>query len=173
MQIGKIRMAEKTSQMVSRKRQRSVGRPSPHRRLMFRVAQQLTQDNIDEILFLSDDCLYTIPHMDIEKINSGVGLMRCLERSGKLAPGKYSHLLCCLQDIGRLDLAALITHQNIENAIPHSLSNGRTNYPEGIKFQGLLVKQQTQKVTLMTSNGGTAVDNNFFKQETKLLSITM
>ena len=35
--------------------------------------------------------------------------MRSLERHNRVAPGKYSYLLACLKEIGRIDLVKSLT----------------------------------------------------------------
>lgn len=73
--------------------------PSNHRKLMLRIAKSLSRQNVDEILYLSEDCIKTT-----SRVPSGVDLMRGLERNGMLGPGNYTFLLSCLREIGRIDL---------------------------------------------------------------------
>ena len=81
--------------------------PSSHRQVLLRVAQRLSKDDVDQIVFLLEDG--SVPRCEVEQISSGVGLMRSLEQHGKVAPGRYFYLLSCLRDIGRYDLASLVT----------------------------------------------------------------
>ena len=81
--------------------------PSLYRRLLLTVAQRLSKDDVDQIVFLLEDG--SVPRSEVEQISSGVGLMRSLEQHGKVAPGRYFYLLSCLRDIGRYDLASLVT----------------------------------------------------------------
>lgn len=73
--------------------------PSIHRKRMLRIAKSLSRQNVDEILYLSEDCIKTT-----SRVPSGVDLMRGLERNGMLGPGNYTFLLSCLREIGRIDL---------------------------------------------------------------------
>ena len=81
-------------------------KPSSHRCKILRVSQLLSREEIDQIIYLSEDF---IPQSEVMQVASGVDLMRSLERHGRLAPGRYDYLLACLKEIGRLDLATSLT----------------------------------------------------------------
>ena len=76
-----------------------MSEPSDHRKLMLRIAKLLSREDVDDILYLSEDCTQTAG-----SVSSGVDLMRSLERDGKLGPGNYTYLRSCLREIGRIDL---------------------------------------------------------------------
>ena len=81
-------------------------KPSSHRCKILTVSRLLSREDVDDILYLSEDF---IPQSEVGQISSGVDLMRSLERHGRLAPGRYDYLLACLKEIGRLDLATNLT----------------------------------------------------------------
>ena len=122
-------------------------KPSPHRCIILRVSQLLSRSDVDEILYLSEDF---IPQSEVEQISSGVDLMRCLERYGRLAPGKYNYLLACLKEVNRLDLAKNLTeflYSYLLESLPpgfrlygqayatklHILMNKKTRYIESMR----------------------------------------
>ena len=76
-----------------------MSEPSDHRKILLRLAKLLSREDVDDILYLSEDCTQTAG-----SVCSGVDLMRSLERDGKLGPGNYTYLLSCLREIGRIDL---------------------------------------------------------------------
>ena len=84
----------------------AFSKPSPHRCKILTVSWLLSKEDVDEILYLSEDF---IPQSEVKQISSGLDLMRSLERHKRLAPGKYSYLLACLKEIGRIDLARTLT----------------------------------------------------------------
>ena len=76
---------------------------SPYRKQLLKIAKMLSREDVDELLFLSEDF---IPQSEQEQIrSSGVNLMRCLIRRGRLEPGNCYYLYFCLNEIGRVDLA--------------------------------------------------------------------
>ena len=87
--------------------------PSDHRKLMLRIAKLLSREDVDDILYLSEDCTQTAG-----SVSCSVDLMRSLERGGKLGPGNYTYLLSCLREIGRIDL---------ERSLKKSLGMGDDN----------------------------------------------
>jgi len=122
-------------------------KPSPHRCMILRVSQLLSKSDVDEILYLSEDF---IPQSEVEQISSGVDLFRCLERYGRLAPGKYDYLLACLKEVNRLDLAKNLTeflYRYLLESLPpgfrlygqayatklHSLMNKKSRYVESMR----------------------------------------
>ena len=84
----------------------AFSKPSPHRCKILAVSRLLSKEDVDEILYLSEDF---IPQSEVKQIFSGLDLMRSLEHHKRLAPGKYSYLLACLKEIGRIDLARTLT----------------------------------------------------------------
>ena len=70
------------------------------------MSQLVSKEDVDEILYLSEDF---IPQSEVKQISSGLDLMRSLEYHKRLAPGKYSYLLACLKEIGRIDLGKTLT----------------------------------------------------------------
>ena len=81
-------------------------KPFPHRCKILTVSRLLSKEDVNEILYLSEDF---IPQSEVKQISSGLDLMRSLERHKRLAPGKYNYLLACLKEIGRIDLARTLT----------------------------------------------------------------
>ena len=77
--------------------------PSEHRQLMLKIARQLTKQDVDEIVYLSGDCIPTIG-----SVPSHMDLIRGLEQQGLLRQGHYAYLLSCLRAVGRIDLEATI-----------------------------------------------------------------
>ena len=88
-----------------------VSQPSPYRRLLLKTAMMLSRENIDGILFLSEDIL---TQSEVTQISSGVDLMRCLEQHGKLSPWNLSYLFYCLKEVGREDLASSLTEFHLQ-----------------------------------------------------------
>ena len=84
----------------------AFSKPSPHRCKILTVSRLLSREDVNEILYLSEDF---IPQPEVKQISSGLDLMRSLERHKRLAPGKYSYLLACFKEIGRIDLAKTLT----------------------------------------------------------------
>ena len=102
---------------------------------------------MDEILYLSEDFIL---QSEVKQISSGLDLMRSLECHKRLAPGKYSYLLACLKEIGRIDLAKTLTefiYSCLLESMPssfrapsqmyaaklHILMNKRSKYVEGMR----------------------------------------
>ena len=77
-------------------------KPSPHRRCLLKLSKALELQDINELLYLSEEF---IPQTEVGAIKSGVDLMRSLEKHGRLGPGNYGYLASCLTEIGRIDLA--------------------------------------------------------------------
>lgn len=75
--------------------------PTTHRRCILRLSKSLERQDINELLYLSEEF---IPQTEVGSIETGVDLMRCLERHGRLGPGNYTYLASCLEEIGRIDL---------------------------------------------------------------------
>jgi len=79
----------------------AFSKPSAHRCMILKLSRLLSREDVNELLFLSEDF---IPQSEVEQIFSGVDLMRSLEQHGRLSPAKYDYLLACLKEVGRLDL---------------------------------------------------------------------
>ena len=125
----------------------AFSKPSPHRCKILTVSRLLSKEDVDEILYLSEDF---IPQSEVKQISSGLDLMRSLESHKRLAPGKYSYLLSCLKEIGRIDLARTLTefiYSCLLESIPSSfrapsqmytaklriLMNKQSRYVEGMR----------------------------------------
>ena len=79
-----------------------LSQPSPYRKQLLKIAKMLSREDVDELLFLSEDF---VPQSEREQISSGVDFMRCLIRHGRVEPGNCYYLYFCLNEIGRVDLA--------------------------------------------------------------------
>ena len=132
--------------------------PSSYRRVLLTVAQRLSKDDVDQIVFLLEDG--SVPQSEVEQISSGVGLMRSLEQHGKVAPGRYFYLLSCLRDIGRYDLASLVT-QSEPAASYLPLCFQMPTQLLHLKFQTL---QRKQECYLQSKTKLTAASNSKFWQ---------
>ena len=77
-------------------------KPSLHRRCLLQLSKSLERQDINELLYLSEDF---IPQTEAAGIVCGVDLMRSLEKHCRLGPGQYDYLASCLLEIGRIDLA--------------------------------------------------------------------
>ena len=125
----------------------AFSKPSPYRCKILRVSRLLSKEDVDEIIFLSEDF---IPQSEVNQISSGLDLMRSLERHDRLAPGKYNYLLACLKEIGRIDLAKSLTefiYSCLLESMPasfgapsqmyaaklHILMNKQSRYVEGMR----------------------------------------
>lgn len=78
----------------------------PHRCKILSVSRLLSKEDVNEIVYLSEDF---IPQSEVKQISSGLDLMRSLERHNRVAPRKYNYLLACLKEIGRIDLVKSLT----------------------------------------------------------------
>ena len=125
----------------------AFSKPSPYRCKILTVSRLLSKEDVDEILYLSEDF---IPQSEVGQISSGLDLMRSLERHNRVAPGKYSYLLACLKEIGRIDLAKSLTefiYSCLLESMPstfrapcqmyaaklHILVNKQSRYVEGMR----------------------------------------
>ena len=117
----------------------AFSKPSPHRCKILTVSQLLSKEDVDEILYLSEDF---IPQSEVGQISSGLDLMRSLERHNRLAPRKYSYLLACLKEISRIDLVKSLT-EFIYSCLLESMpaSFGAPNQMYAAKLQILMNKQ--------------------------------
>lgn len=80
--------------------------PPHHRKLTLKIAKLLSKEDVDEMLYLSEDFLLENERVGI---TNGIELMRSLERHKRLGPGNASYLLSCLKEIGREDLASILS----------------------------------------------------------------
>ena len=125
----------------------AFSKPSSHRCKILTVSRLLSKEDVDEILYLSEDF---IPQSEVKQISTGLDLMRSLEHHKRLAPGKYSYLLACLKEIGRIDLTRTLTefiYSCLLELIPssfrapsqmyaaklHILMNKQSKYVEGMR----------------------------------------
>lgn len=76
-----------------------------HRMALLKLAQQLSQTDIEELVFI---CEGVLPESTTEGIKTAISLFRELEHRAYLAPNDYSFLKECLASIGRLDLASML-----------------------------------------------------------------
>ena len=96
----------------------AFSKPSPHRCTILKLSRLLSREDVNEILFLSEDF---IPRSEVRQISSGIDLMRSLEQHGRLSPGKYNYLLACLKEVGRHDLVISLTefvYSNLLESLP-------------------------------------------------------
>ena len=98
----------------------AFSKPSPHRCKILTVSRLLSKEDVDEILYLSEDF---IAQSEVKQISSGLDLMRSLEHHKRLASGKYKYLLACLKEIGRIDLASNSNIHTTVNAHSNSCAN--------------------------------------------------
>ena len=73
--------------------------------LLTKVAQQLTKDDLEKLVF---SCGNIIPPSSAEKITSGIDLFRELKQRGHLGPANYDYLSEQLIVVGRQDLASML-----------------------------------------------------------------
>ena len=134
---------------------------SPHRCKILTVSRLLSKEDVDEILYLSEDF---IPQSEVKQISSGLDLMRSLEHHKRLAPGKYSYLLACLKEIGRIDLAKTLTeliYSCLLESIPSSFRAPSQMY--AAKLQ-ILMKKQSRYVEGMRNLQAAAGNLHFWEE---------
>ena len=102
-------------------------KPSQHRRSLLQLSKSLEQQDINELLFLSEDF---IPQTEVMGIKCGVDLMRSLEKHGRLGPGQYDYLISCLIEIGRVDLA-----QKLEPEASSFGAEGQLHLPPALHWR--------------------------------------
>ena len=118
-------------------------KPSPHRRRLLQLSKSLEQQDINELLYLSEDF---IPQMEAMGIKCGVDLMRSLEKHGRLGPGQYEYLVSCLIEIGRIDLA-----QKLEPATSSFGMEGQLHLPPAIHWKHKSI--QDKKMQFLKGKG--------------------
>ena len=136
-------------------------KPSSHRCKILRLSQLLSREEVDQIIYLSEDF---IPQSEVMQVASGVDLMRSLERHGRLAPGRYDYLLACLKEIGRLDLATNLTeflYSYLLESLPPSFRVSSQAYATKLH---ILMNKQSRYVESMR-NLQTATSNVHFWEE--------
>ena len=79
-----------------------MAKPSPHNVLLLQISGDLTQSDLDSLLFCCGD---VISECAARKIRKGTDLFTALMHRTLLAPGQYSYLRDCLEAIDRVDLA--------------------------------------------------------------------
>ena len=116
---------------------------------------------MDEILYLSEDF---IPQSEVKQISSGLHLMRSLERHKRLAPGKYSYLLVCLKEIGRIDLAKSLTkfvHSCLLESLPSTFRAPSQMYAAKLR---ILMNKQSRYVEGMRNLQAVAGNLHFWEE---------
>ena len=73
--------------------------------LLTKVAQQLSKDDLEKLVF---SCGNILPPSSAEKITSGIDLFRELKQRGHLGPANYDYLGKQLVVVGRYDLASML-----------------------------------------------------------------
>ena len=139
----------------------AFSKPSPHRCKILTVSRLLSKEDVDEILYLSEDF---IPQSEVEQISSGLHLMRSLERHKRLAPGKYSYLLACLKEIGRIDLAITLTeliYSCLLESIPSSFRAPSQMYAAKLR---VLMNKQSRYVEGMRNLQAAAGNLHFWEE---------
>ncbi len=135
--------------------------PSRHRKLMLTVAKLLSRQDVDEIVYLSED--FVSPYERV-RISSGVELMRCLERHNRLGPGNYHYILSSLREVGRLDVASTLA-QSLHNSLPHlppSLSISSQTHRLKLRLLG---EKQTRYAQHMKKMSALSHDQLFWEEE--------
>ena len=139
----------------------AFSKPSPHRCKILTVSQLLSNKDVDEILYLSEDF---IPQSEVKQISSGLDLMRSLECHKRLAPGKYSYLLACLKEIGRIDLARTLTefiYSCLLESIPSSFRAPSQMYAAKLR---ILMNKQSRYVEGMRNLQAAAGNLHFWEK---------
>ena len=115
-------MAGVSRQSVSLGMARVHSEPSPYRKQMLRISQLLSKEDVDKIVYLSEDF---VTASEVGRVSSGIDLMRCLERHSRSGPGNCSFLFYCLKEVGRDDLAAKLAEfilQPLVQCVPPSFT---------------------------------------------------
>ena len=139
----------------------AFSKPSPHRCKILTVSRLLSKEDVDEILYLSEDF---IPQSEVKRISSGLDLMRSQEHHKTLAPGKYSYLLACLKEIGRIDLARTLTefiYSCLLESIPSSFRAPSQMYTAKL---GILMNKQSRYVEGMRNLQAAAGNLHFWEK---------
>ena len=139
----------------------AFSKPSSHRCKILTVSRLLSKEDVDEILYLSEDF---IPQSEVKQISSGLDLMRSLERHKRLAPGKYNYLLACLKEIGRIDLARTLTefiYSCLLESIPSSFRAPSQMYAAKLR---ILMNKQSRYVEGMRNLQAAAGNINFWEK---------
>ena len=139
----------------------AFSKPSPHRSKILTVSRLLSKEDVDEILYLSEDF---IPQSEVKQISSGLDLMRSLEHHKRLAPGKYSYLLTCLKEIGRIDLARTLTefiYSCLLESIPSSFRAPSQMYAAKLR---ILMNKQSRYVEGMRNLQAAAGNLHFWEE---------
>ena len=123
-----------------------MAEPSAHRRCLLQLSRSLEQQDINELLYLSEDF---IPQTEVVSIKSGVDLMRCLEKHGRLGPGNYHYLACCLNEIGRLDLVQRLEFISSDQqlSLQHHCLHWKRKAIEAKQKQFLQVKGEVRELS--------------------------
>ena len=139
----------------------AFSKPSPHRSKILTVSRLLSKEDVDEILYLSEDFIL---QSEVKQISSGLDLMRSLEHHKRLAPGKYSYLLACLKEIGRIDLARTLTefiYSCLLESIPSSFRAPSQMYAAKLR---ILINKQSRYVEGMRNLQAAAGNLHFWEE---------
>lgn len=80
-----------------------MAKPSSHRKLLLQISEDLTQRDLDNLLFCCED---DIPESEAKKVSKGTDLFVVLGKRTLLGPGQYGYLRDCLTAVERRDLAS-------------------------------------------------------------------
>ena len=137
--------------------------PSYHRKLMLKIAKSLSKEDVAEIVYLSEDF---VPTDEAVKISSGIDLMRCLERHGRLSPGGYHYFLSCLRAVGRIDVV-----KTLSESLPIPLFNLPSSFSMTRQIHQLrlaiLQRKQMNYTQHMKYMGALSQDRPFWESEWK------
>lgn len=112
-----------------------------HRVLLLKISQKLTDSDLEELIYLSEDML---SESTAQKITSATLLFRELQHRACLAPNNYHFVRTSLLCIGRNDLANMLPSKDDEN-ISQTLEELRT-------IQCRSSNQDQKKILLSISN---------------------
>ena len=139
----------------------AFSKPSPHRCKILTLSRLLSKEDVDEILYLSEDF---IPQSEVGQISSGLDLMRSLERHNRVAPGKYSYLLACLKEIGRIDLVTTLTEFIYSCLLESMPSNFRVSSQMYAAKLRILMNKQNKYVEGMRNLQAAAGNIHFWEE---------
>ncbi len=92
--------------------------------------------------------------------------MRCLERHGRLGPGRYHYLLSCLKEVGRLDLAKRLS-ESLECPLLYLPTNFSVASQIHRLKQGTLKRKQMKYTQHMKYMSTLSCDRFFWESEWK------
>ena len=92
-----------------------MARPSSHRKLLLQISDDLTQLDLDSLLFCCGD---DISESEAKKVSKGTDLFIILGHRNLLGPGEYGYLRECLTTIERRDLASRLPSE-LDSVMAH------------------------------------------------------